>query len=92
MKKIFTLSILALFILTLSPSYGSLSIQKPTKTSKDLKQAKKLDQQKHQEAASEVQSKKDIELKEHSVNKEKKVRSLSTDKNIHQIIKKRNNP
>ena len=44
------------------------------------------------EAQTSEQSKKDIEAKERSVNKNKKVRRCGFDKHISQIIKKRNIP
>ena len=44
------------------------------------------------EAQTSEQSKKDIEAKERSVNKNKKVRRCGLDKHISQIIKKRNIP
>jgi len=92
MKKIYTLSILVLFMFSLTLSYGSVSHQNPIKPQKEVKKAKKLEQQKSQKEACDAQKKKDIELKEHSVNKQMKVTKNTTDKNIKEAVQKRNIP
>ncbi|MCX6229557.1 MAG: hypothetical protein NTV75_10390 [Bacteroidia bacterium] len=92
MKKIYTLSILVLFMLSLNLSYGSVSHQNPIQPQKEVKKAKKLEQQKSQKETCDAQKKKDIELKEHSVNKQMKVKKNDTDKNIKEAVQKRNIP
>lgn len=92
MKKIITLSILVLFMLSLTLSYGSISHQSLIPPKNEVKKGKKLNQHKPQKAACDVQDKKEIELKEHSINKEKKVKKLTTDENIPKTIQKRNIP
>ena len=53
-----------------------------------LKKSKKI----KSEAQKEEQRKKDIEAKEYSVNKNKKVRRFGIDENIPETVKKRNIP
>ncbi len=92
MKKIIAVSILVLFMLTLTVSYGSISHQNPILPQKEVNKTKKIDQQKSQKETCDAQKKKDIELKEHSVNKQMKVKKNDTDKNIKEAVQKRNIP
>ena len=62
------------------------------KQKKKKVKAEKQSTETNSEAQTSEQSKKDIEAKERSVNKNKKVRRCGLDKHISQIIKKRNIP
>ena len=98
MKKYITILILIGLLSTTLPilaQEGKRYNEKSEFVNKQKKKkvtAEKQSTETNSEAQTSEQSKKDIEAKERSVNKNKKVRRCGFDKHISQIIKKRNIP
>ncbi len=102
MRKIIVISLMAVFFMCSGPIFASKVVQPANKSEiqnkKEMKRLKKkeLSKKKGEAPSSEIgsrdQKKKEIEAKENSIDKKKKVKRFSADENLQETIKKRNIP
>ena len=100
MKKMIAFCLLFGFLISFLPLQAQENLQESSKT--EVPGSRKFRRQQKKEAAkieaaetkdqSKAQKKREIEAKEHAVDKTKKVKKFSTDKDLPETVRKRNIP